>query len=151
MKTKILSLTLALVLLAALFTGCTKTISYTYGVSTGDAIKVTLDVTNGLSMTSKTPIEFTLDERLLATGKFMSEEDMESNTQLIADHPEKYQALEQDATDEISWILCSSSGEDTEFFYMINIKKSSTGFLLTSETTREDLEMVFDALSFSKE
>ncbi|NLC78986.1 MAG: hypothetical protein GX683_04595, partial [Ruminococcaceae bacterium] len=47
---KVLSIALILILALALFAGCSSSKSYTFDVSTGDKIKITLDTSDGLDL-----------------------------------------------------------------------------------------------------
>ena len=75
---KIAGLLIGLTACVALLSGCTKnTLSYTYNVETGDAVKVTIDRMEGYDMDSNNPFTVTLNDEDILTCQFLSEEGYE--------------------------------------------------------------------------
>lgn len=52
------------------FSGCTTSKSYTYDVSTGDKVKVSIITSDGYNMTSSLPFDITKDDKTISTGTF---------------------------------------------------------------------------------
>ncbi len=76
---------LALLIATACMAGCTSYMSYTFNVSTGDAIKVKLDTSEGYSL-SQADGQFYIkeDDELLVTGIFTTEEYWDYYTENIS-------------------------------------------------------------------
>ena len=60
--------------LLILFSGCTTSKSYTFSVSTGDKVKISVITNDGYDMTSSTPFNVTKNYKNVSTGTFDTKE-----------------------------------------------------------------------------
>lgn len=145
MKKIIMSISLIGIMLLSL-TGCTKTMSYTYKVETGDNVKITLKTNDGYSFTSDLPFVISKDGSKLSQGTFINSSyydqyvDSATNTGKIID---------KGSNDDIEYVFYSYN--DTEYNYIIKIKNSNTSLLLGNPNSQEEAEKCFKLLSFNLE
>ena len=123
----------------------TTKLSYTYEVNTGDKISLSLNTTDGYSMTQDMPFSITKDDGIISRGTFIEAsayEVYESSMDLIdgivnSDKGEK---------DGITYLYFNYN--NTEFDYIIKINDSNTGLLLSNSISEESAKEMFDRLSF---
>ncbi len=123
----------------------TTKLSYTYEVNTGDKITLSLNTTDGYSMTQDMPFSITKDDGIISRGTFIEAsayEVYESSMDLIdgivnSDKGEK---------DGITYLYFNYN--NTEFDYIIKINDSNTGLLLSNSISEESAKEMFDRLSF---
>lgn len=123
----------------------TTKLSYTYEVNTGDKITLSLNTTDGYSMTQDMPFSITKDDGIISRGTFIEAsayEVYESSMDLIdgivnSDKGEK---------DGITYLYFNYN--NTEFDYIIKINDSNTGLLLSNSISEESAKEMFERLSF---
>lgn len=146
MKKFITSL-LILFLSIFLLTGCTKNLSYTFNVETGDRIKITLDTTDKYSMNTKSPINFTKEDKDISTGIFLTEEGYEEYKTLI-NKDSTVKIIENSSKENITYLFYTTG---KEYNYLIKINDSKTGFLLANKNSEDEAKEVFNRISFTYE
>lgn len=140
-----------MVMICFLLAGCSgvstkTTISYTFSVTTGDSVKITLDTSNGYSMTSDVPFAITKDGETLSQGTFITADDYYSYAEAV-ETQENAKLLASDSNDRIEYIFWSYS--DTEYDYAILLKDASTGIILGNNISRESAEECFERMQFT--
>lgn len=123
--------------------------SYTYNVETGDSIKVTLNLTDNLSLSEKDN-HFIIkqgDETILE-GLFLFKEKAE---QFIEDTlSSDAKILKQDEREDVSYIFYEKEG-GSEYYFLLIVNDSATGIGLGSLKGEELAWKAFENLTFSKE
>ncbi len=154
MKKRILLISvISIMLVAMLFclTGCTKTKSFTYDVSTGEKIELKLKTDNGYDITSNIPFAIKKDDKTILQGSFITEEGYNQYIALtktvsgatILDSGEKNGA-------EYTFYKYEYPGQDTEYNFIVKVKKSKTGVLIGSTASEKEAKEAFERLNFSK-
>ena len=143
----IFSVALLLVVIVLLITKCTKTISYTYNVETGDKIKITFTTGNGYKISDSSPFEITKNGKTLTQGIFISEDGYE---QYIATIPtdEKAKVIETKKKGDIEYTFYSY--DNSEWNYVIKVNDSKTGLLLGNAESEKSARECFDRLEIKK-
>ena len=139
--------------LSAINGGLTTEKSYTFNVSTGDDIKISLNTSEGYDIDSSIPFTISKDDKDISQGTFIT-------TYGYNDY------INRISSDSTAKILDSSSRSDVEYTfytvyntsdnlneynYIIKVKGSSTGLLLGNIVSESSAQDVFEHLSFSKE
>lgn len=147
---KVLSVSLILISFLFVLAGCDthSNLEYTYNVSTGDKIKLTLDTKKGYSMTSEVPVKIKKDDNVMAVASFF-EDSAYDNTVNSARYLSNVDIIDEGSKDNIDYLFYNYN--DQEYTYVIKIKDSKTCVILTSEDSQDDVEECFDRLTFSKE
>lgn len=139
--------TLLILCLILTFAGCTTSLSYTFNVETGDAVKVKLDTTDGYKLTSDVPFEIKLKDESLSSGTFIKGDayyqykDVVTNT-IDADNIESGKAGEHEY---IYWTT------GNEWNYCILLKGGKTGVLLGNNVSEESAKECFKRLAITVE
>lgn len=137
-----------IILLSIILTGCTKTISYTYAVETGDDIKIELYKNNDSSykLSSNVPFTISKDDKTLSTGSFLTSEgyDLYKYNISVESH---IKIFEEDEKDGIVYTFFSV--KDEQFMYLIKVKDSNTGILLENDHSKKEAQEVFEMISIS--
>ena len=128
-----------------LITGCTKTISYTYEVATGDKIKVSLNVNDGYKLTSKLPFTITKDGNELSQGTFIFGNYYDEYVN-IAKEDSKTNIISSGDKDSFEYVFYSYNNK--EYNYVIKIKNSNTAILLKNTNSKEEAIKCFELLNF---
>ncbi|WP_051198762.1 hypothetical protein [Bifidobacterium sp. AGR2158] len=120
--------------------------SYTFNVDTGDAIKVTLDVTDGYDITGKVPFEVTKDGEEIFEGSFLHEEGYELYREQIDgdDTAEILNEGERNGNDFIFWQ--EAVDDATEHNYVVKVKDSATVVLLEGNASEDAAKAAFDRM-----
>ena len=126
--------------------GCTTSKSFTYNVSTGDAIKVELDTSDGYDLTSDLPFTISKDDKILSQGSFIT---LDGYKQYLAavDGDDKAEIIESDSRGGITYTFYSYN--DSEFNYIIKVDGSKTGILLGNPNSKAEAKECFERLTFS--
>lgn len=144
---KIFAILILLIMVMLIITGCNKhtSKSYTYNVETGDQIEVKMDTTEGYDMTSKLPIEFSKDDKVISQGTFGQEnaydlyyENIKDNSNIIL--------IEEKSKDNIDYFFYEYDGK--EYNYIIKIKDSKTCFMLGNNISKDSAQEIFQKLEF---
>lgn len=145
MKKFVMGIAMVGVMLLTL-TGCTTSKSYTFNVENGDAIKVTLNTTDGYNITSDIPFKILKDENTLSQGIFIKGSYYD---QYVEAATAQGNIIKKESNDNIEYVFYSY--ENLEYNYIIKIKNSDTALLLANPNSQEEAEKCFELLSFSVE
>lgn len=125
--------------------------SYTFNVDTGDAVKVTLDVTDGYDITGKVPFEVTKDSEEIFEGSFLHEEGYELYREQI-DGDETAEILNEGERSGNDFIFWQEEADDaTEHNYVVKVKDSGTVVLLEGNASEDEAKAAFDRLTISRD
>lgn len=153
---KILPIILMLIMCFSL-AGCTTSKSYTYTVDTGDEICVEMNTTGGYDISSKLPFTISKKEdtatqgkvtKTLSQGKFIYGEYYEKYVD-AAKNDENASIIDSGSRDDIEYTFWSYN--DSEYNYVIKIKGSNTGVILSNPNSQAEAEDCFNRLTFSKD
>lgn len=154
---KILSILLITLIILMSLAGCTTSKTYTYTVDTGDKICVEMDTTGGYDISSKLPFTISKTEdtatqgkvvKTLSQGKFIYSEYFEKYVD-AAESDEKAVIIDSGSRDDVEYTFWSYNS--SEYNYVIKIKDSNTGVLLSNPNSQEEAEDCFNRLTFSKD
>lgn len=157
MRRKLRNIIVPVMMAAVMLAGCAVTkseVSYTYNVETGDTVKVSLNKTNGYSMTSDLPFSISKDDKEIAQGTFITNDGYVYYQELI-DELEKTDEIEiikdgkKDGNTYTFYKVESEAG--MEYDYLVKIGDSNTGVLMGSVTSEEEAAGCFEALTFTLE
>ena len=126
--------------------GCTTSKSFTYNVSTGDAIKVELDTSDGYDLTSDLPFTISKNDKILSQGSFITLDGYKQYLDAV-DGDDKAEIIESDSRGGITYTFYSYN--DSEFNYIIKVDGSKTGILLGNPNSRAEAKECFERLTFS--
>ena len=154
-KKKIIIGVIILVVAIVLLLGkCTTSVSYTYKVETGDKIKVSLKTGNGYKLTKESPFEIKKDGKVLSQGMFITLDGYEQYTAAVKLDPNA-KVIETKEKGEIEYTFYSYSdpttGKESEWNYIIKVKKSDTGLLIGNPISKKSAKECFDRLTITKE
>lgn len=126
--------------------------SYTFHVSTGEQIKVTLNVKTGYSLSQKDG-QFTIadkDGNDILTGIFLLEGYTASYRDVV-DADQDATVLEDKSAGGITYLYYEYDGESgMEHNFIIDIDGAKTGVLLASQASEEEALRAFSLLTFEK-
>lgn len=126
--------------------------SITFDTGTGDKVKVTLNTTDGLTLSQEDGVIVVEEgEETILQGFFIDldmvaayVEEIEANDSIVV--------LDQGEQNGITYVFHSVAHETfTEYDYLIRINDSNTGVLIGSAISEEKAKEGFAALSFSVE
>lgn len=143
---RIVSAMLVLLLLAA-FCGCSNvktSMSWTYKVETGDAVRVTLNTTDGYSISSNVPFTISHDGNDISHGTFIKGEACEQYRN-AATTQEGAKWLEEGTIGVHKYFAWSFN--DTEWNYCIELDGGKTGILLGNIVSQDSAKEVFSRLT----
>lgn len=149
MKQK-MTLSAILLCLTLLLCGCEKTLtmSYTYEVDTGDAVKLTMDITDDYGITSDLPFALTCGEETLSQGTFITAQGWEEYKELVTETEDEDVTVldsgEKDGNEYVFW-----SYQEEEYNYAILVGGSNTGLLLGNDVSEESARECFERLTIS--
>ncbi len=149
MKTKKSYLYVLAVILTIALCACSisTSMSYSFDVQTGDTIKVSLDTSDGMSLTQKdgrfAVIE---DEETVLVGIFLHEEGYQSYLAIKGE--QGMTVLEDTQKDGNTYYMYEIEGESgTEDNFVMRVQESKTGVLLASLSGREKAKKAFEKLT----
>lgn len=130
--------------------GCSthKEISYSYDVTTGDRVKVTLNAKDGYTMTASSPIRIKKDDADIAEAKFY-QLSAYSSTISAAKSMSNTKVIDEGSTDDVDYLFYNYNNE--EFSYVIRIKNSKTCIVLTTTKSEDTAKECFKRLQFKLE
>lgn len=147
-------LMIAAFLLTAFAAAChfTSSKSYTFSVETGDRIQITLDTSDGYSLSQKDGVfSVASGEETILQGVFLLEETYDQYMEL-SETTDSMIILEENERDDVSYLFYEFVGETgTENNFVIFVKGSHTGVLIGSLSGKDAAKAAFDHLSFSCE
>ena len=136
-----------LVFMLLMLTGCTKTISYTFSVETGDNIQVSLETTEDYSLSqSNGQFSVNKDSSNILTGVFISEDNFYEYLEAVLSS-DNVDVIKQ-TEDSVWYTYYDESHTENNFIQLI--PNSSTGILVASLQERSEAEKVFNMLTFTK-
>jgi len=122
-------------------------ISYTYQLTTGDSVKVTLDTSEGYSLASEIPFTISCNGETLSQGMFITEDDYKQYVSVVTSDLSAT-ILEQSSKDGNEYIFWSYN--DSEYNYAIMIEGSDSAILLGNNVSEDSARACFERLEFSK-
>lgn len=128
-----------------LITGCTKTISYTYEVATGDKIKVSLNVNEGYKLNSDLPFTVTKDGNELSQGTFIYGNYYDEYVNVAKNDPDST-IISSGEKDNFEYVFYTYNNE--EYNYVIKVKDSNTAILLGNANSKAEAIKCFELLDF---
>ena len=143
---KILGTLVLVGIVLATVTGCTTTKSYTYGVETGDSIKIELNTSDGYDITSNLPFTISKEDKILSQGTFIT---LDAYNQYLAavNGDLNSKILDSGSKGGITYTFYSYN--NSEFNYIIKIDGSKTGILLGNQNSQIEAQECFNRLTFS--
>ncbi len=128
-----------------LLSGCKTDRSYTYDVDNDDKIRITVDPTSGYFIDDKVPFTISFDDKPVSKGTFITADSYDKYVTKIKSD-DKATVIEEEELDDIKYIFYSY--DDKEFNYVIIVKDSKTGVLISNTTSIESAQNCFNELSF---
>lgn len=125
--------------------------SFTFNVETGNQIKVSLDTSDGYNLRQKNgKFYIEKEDKKITSGEFLKKEGYEYYLNEIKNSDIKI--IEEDDNDTIEYLLYEEmTGRGLSHNYIILVKDSNTGILLSTIDDIEEYEEVFERLTFTKE
>lgn len=147
---KLVACIVSLACVAALAAGCTtsSSMSYTFSVDNGDAVKITLDTSDKYKMTSDVPFTISQDGKELSQGTFIQGEAYEQYANVVQTD-EKAVLLDSGTKDGNDYVFWCYDGK--EYNYVIKIAGSNTGMILGNPVSEETAKECFNRLTITKE
>lgn len=127
-------------------------LSLTYKIENGDKIKVTLNTSDGhsLSQEENATIVVKKGDEAILQGVFLTNEMYDGYINSIRS-TEGITIVEENDKDGSDYIFYQFEGQSgTENTFIIKVKDSNTGALLASLSPKEDAKAAFEMLSFEK-
>lgn len=144
-KWKVALAALALILCLG---ACTKTMSYTFVVETGDKIKVEMDVTDGYTFSQKDgTFTAAMDGKDILTGIFLTEEMYGQYLEAI--QGEDFEILKESQQNGYSYVQYRYAGDHVENNFVCWVTGSNTGIFIASLEEQETAEQAFQKLTIS--
>ena len=112
-----------------------------FKVQTGDNIEITLNTNDNYDISYKSPIEFNKDNNLIAYGIFIT---IDTYNEYI-DSINSDIIIEKNSNNNIEYIFYKN---DNEYNYIIKIKNSNTGLIITS--SEEEISELFKRINITK-
>lgn len=131
-----------------LLTGCgnavtKKSISYTFAVDTGDKIIVTLDASDGYSMSGNDRFEIKKDGEILSQGVFIFLDGYELYADGVRD-ASKTKLLEEGTKGDNEYVMWNY--DDSEYNYVMKIYGSNTALVIGNDVSEESARECFERL-----
>jgi hypothetical protein len=129
--------------------GCgnvTATVSYTYQLDTGDSIVLSLNTSDGYSLSSNLPFVISKDKEEQSQGTFIEAEYYSIYIDSI-ENDEDAEIIEQGEKDNCSYVMWNYGG--SEYDYVIMINGTDTGILLGNNVSEESARECFDRLTIA--
>lgn len=132
---------LIILLICIILTGCESYKKILFKVQTGDNIEITLNTNDNYDISYKSPIEFNKDNNLIAYGIFIT---IDTYNEYI-DSINSDIIIEKNSNNNIEYIFYKN---DNEYNYIIKIKNSNTGLIITS--SEEEISELFKRINITK-
>lgn len=152
MKTvfKFLACVLCVICLLVMIAGCNAktSLTFTYNVDTGDAIRIKLDTTGGYEIATDLPFQISCNGELLSHGTFIQ---AEAYAQYISavETDANAKMLDSGIKDGNEYIFWSYDEEN--FYYAVLITDSNTGIVLGNDISEESAKECFNRLTITVE
>lgn len=111
-------------------TGCSKTITQTYDVLTGDKVKISLKDAGNYKLTKDTPFEILEDKKIIFKGSFMTSDGFENYKEAISNDTNA-SILEEKVKDDYEYILYKYMGATEDYSIIIKLNNSKTVVVLS--------------------
>ncbi|MCR5144627.1 MAG: hypothetical protein K6B67_04895 [Lachnospiraceae bacterium] len=139
----ILSMILVVIVFAAGCGNANKTISYTFNVETGDDIVVSLDASDGYSMTPDVPFAVSKDDEVLSQGTFITA-DYYTYYVDAAKNDANAVIIDEGTKGDCSYVMWNYN--DTEYDCVVMINGTNTGLVIGNDVSEESAKECFDRL-----
>ena len=149
---RIIMLSILCVLVVFSLTGCNTSVSYTYNVNNENKITITFNTSGGYRMTHSENMKFFDDEdNEIAQGCFLTDSGYEYYEEAIQ-NDKTVKVIDKGDNDKMKYIHYTVDGKSgIEYNYIIKIKNSNSSYALGSIISLEDVEEIFDRISFNVE
>lgn len=127
--------------ICCLFTGCKTTQSLTFDVSTQDQIEVSIHNHYDLKTDQDNFLIYNRQNQKVAEGIFLPKETYES----LLNEKSQVKVLEEDFKNKNPYFLCKV---ENDYMYVLYLKDSQTGILLTCSTSQKETKQIFENLDF---
>lgn len=134
---------LAFISAMCLLVACHTSKAFTYKVTTGDMIQISIDSSDGFDLTSELPFAVKKDGVVLSQGMFIQGEayeqyaDVAKNVEIL---------LSEGANNDVEYLFYEYEGR--EYNYVIKVKNSNTAIVLGNAHSKEEAEECFKHLTF---
>ena len=146
-KFKKISMLFIIATIMCMMVGCEKYVSYTYNVDTGDTIKVELNMRDSYELTPNVPFVVEKDGEECVKGTFIYVsyyydfvESLEYDDDMIL--------IDEGTKDGNDYVFVEYLGD---YMYVICVDDSNTGVALEGYVDKDEMELIFDRLTFSLE
>ena len=145
---------LSIVFIMFLVTGCGSSETYSFTVITGDTVTIKVNTIIGHNMTQEVPFKVKKNNNLMLTGNFIYLNEYNERINSLDPDAETISVIEREK-DEGNIIytlyLAQVDGYESDYIYLIKIKNSNTGIILTSvaNANKDDVVKAFEALTIS--
>lgn len=147
MKKVLYSLVFVIAILL-IVTGCSTSKAFTWDVTTGDKIKISVDTTDGYDITSDLPFAISKDGETLSQGTFVTIDGYNQYMNAVK-NDSSAKIIDSGKKDDVTYTFYSVNR--SEFNYLIKIDNSNTGILLGNPNSQDEAEEIFNKLTISKE
>lgn len=142
---------LLVVVIVIALVGCSysTSMSWTFKVETGDTIVAKLDTTGGYKISSKTPVEISKDDEVLAECIFLLEESYKEFDSNFRTAP-NVMSMREGTKDGNSYLYAILDLDNYyQYCYLIFVKGSHTGVMLLCEIDEETAADCFERLTLT--
>ena len=141
-----LACVLAFVLMLSTLVGCSSTKAYTFSVTNGDSVKVSLDTANNYDISSSVPFEISCEGVLQSQGTFVDGGSFEQYQSIVEsdENAELIDSGEKDGNQYIFWCYNGS-----EYNFAIRVANSNTGVVIGNLISEESAKECFQRLTIS--
>lgn len=122
--------------------------SFTFAVSNGDSIKVSLNTADNYNLSSDLPFKISHDGQTLSQGTFIMSDVYAQYVDVVGSdaNAELLDSGKKDGNEYIFWCY-----NDSEYNYAILIKDSNTAILLGNDVSKESAKECFNRLTITFE
>lgn len=148
---KHIKLVILISMMFVILTGCSKSVSYSFSVETGDTIKVTLDATSGYSLSqSDGMFSVSADDEVVSQGMFITEDGYNYYYDIITSSGGVSNIETTKLADmTYTYYETESQAGGIEHNFLIWLNNSKTGIVLGSLSDSEKAKDVFNCLTFA--
>ena len=149
MKKYIMFVLCLLMTVMFLFTGCgnSKTsLSYSYSVETGDKVTISINTSDGYSISSDVPFTISKDKEELSQGTFITAESYSAYVDSVkADS--NAEIIDEGTKGDCSYVMWNYN--NSEYNYVIMLEGTNTGILLGNNVSEESAKECFNRIDIS--
>lgn len=139
--------------LMAVSGGVTTEKSYTFNVSTGDVIKVSLNTSEGYDIDSNIPFTISKEGKDISQGTFVTTYGYDHYVDIIS-NDDAAKILDSGSREDVEYTfytVYNTNDNLNEYNYIIKVKNSNTGVLLGNTDSQSSAQKIFENLSFIRE